>query len=352
MYNFLEISLSNLVQNYCFIKSILYKKVSCSIIIKSNAYGLGLIQVSKILFSQGCRNFWVNDIEEGIAIKQHVDNSNIYVLSSNLNIKEIQIIKKMDFIFVITEIKQINLISICKNYNIKIVINFDTGLGREGLQIQDFKQIRWDQFNTKFIMSHLSAGGVKNYYINRLQFRQFKYIKQYFYRINISFSNSSGMLLNGKYRLGIIRIGGLLYGINIPYKLEQYLNTVIKFYASIQSKKVLNRNSYIGYNNNFFRKRNNKILIINVGYYNGYPTNMINKGVIFTEGFYAPIIGKISMNYIIVDATYIPINVFVSLKYVELIGKNITLDKISRMSNSNPRELLVSLSRNNKVVYN
>merc|ERR1712086_529336 len=114
--------------------------------------------------------------------------------------------------------------------------------------------------------------------------------------------------------------GNILYGMDIPNIFAKNLNNVINIYANITKNKNKKENSYIGYSNQYYIKKNNRTLIINFGYYNGYPKFLTNKSFIFSNGFYIPIVGRVSMNCLVADAYFIPEYLLISLVYVEVMG--------------------------------
>ena len=148
----LEINQINLIKNY---KS-LAKKAKNSLAgatIKANAYGLGDTNVFKILFSNGCRHFFVATLEEALKIRQIYHYGNIYVLNG-LNIKDFKYIKKKNIVPVINSLKDLKKL---KKIKIKIALHIDTGINRLGLNPHNLIDIDINQYDIILLMSHLAS---------------------------------------------------------------------------------------------------------------------------------------------------------------------------------------------------
>ncbi|QEK38412.1 alanine racemase [Candidatus Cytomitobacter primus] len=312
-----EINLSNLVKNYNLIKS---KVGKCGAVIKCNAYGFGMIEtVSALLNASDCVDFFVSDMNEAIKVRNVHRDINIYVMSG-FEAEYIDTLWEHDLIPVCFNEKQIELWNKkCKEHNTKkeIVIQIETGLNRLGLDLVSFQKIakKQDCSNIKFVMHHLACGYEKDETVDT-QLRIMEKIKDF----EKSLSSSCGVLLDSRHNGDITRIGRFLYGSD-----EQSdginLNIVGKLYAQIISMKSVRKGYFIGYSKGYRANKDMRIAIVNIGYGDGYS---VKGGFVFTNGQYAQII-SCSMDYLILNIT----DMSIVDKKVELLGENITFDKIA-----------------------
>ena len=108
-YQYIKINLSNIKKNYLKLQSIVNpKKTVCSAVIKANAYGLGINQITQALCNVGCKDFWVTNLNEAYLVKNNSQISRIYVFQGVNNIEELNIIEENNFIPVISDRAQLD----------------------------------------------------------------------------------------------------------------------------------------------------------------------------------------------------------------------------------------------------
>ena len=103
----LEINSKNLIRNYKTISKYTKKSVAGAVI-KANAYGLGDIEIYKILYNAGCRNFFLATLNEALNIRKKYLSSNIYVLNGLENNK-ISKFYEYNIIPILNSIKELEL---------------------------------------------------------------------------------------------------------------------------------------------------------------------------------------------------------------------------------------------------
>ncbi len=353
---YIKINLSNIRKNYLKLKSMLASEsVVCSAVVKANAYGLGLKEMVGELYQQGCRDFWVTNLEEASIARQNAESAYVYVFQGANSEEELGFIVQNKFIPVISEIRQLKIVNdFLQNHSehpLNIILNFDTGMGRDGLQVEEIPELNLRQCNIHYVMSHLSCAENKKHFLNKQQLMATKSLKQNFPQAKITLANSGGIFLGKDYHFNLVRPGGALYGVNILKGKENPMLNVVEFKASILNHKIFYKSQYIGYDATYKVNKGDKVLILNVGYYDGYRRMLGNGSRVYAEGFYLPVIGVISMNAIAVDANQLPDSLFFRIKNVELIGEKITIEEIAKLANTDQREILTSLSYSCKGVY-
>jgi alanine racemase len=351
-YQYIKINLSNIKKNYLKLQSIVNsKKTICSAVIKANAYGLGINQITQALCDVGCKDFWVANLNEAYLVKNNSQISRIYVFQGVNSIEELNIIEENNFIPVISDRAQLDLINKYSKKKLNIIINFDTGIGRDGIQIEEIELLNLAKCKILFVMSHLSCSEQKDHFLNKKQLGNFNVLQKFFTDSKFTFANSGGIFLGPEYHFDMVRPGGALYGVNTSTDKHTQMLNVVEFYASVLSRKVFYKNQYIGYNATHEVKKGDKVLILNAGYHDGYKRILSSKSKVYAKGFIMPVIGVVSMNMIAVDANQLPESIFMEIKSVELIGEKITIDEIAELVNTDQREILTSLSSSCRRIY-
>ena len=337
----LEIKKKNIIHNYNYFNNLKKTTVSAAII-KSNAYGLGADSIYKILLKNGCKHFFVATTQEGIDLREKNKRGLIYILNGT-ELNNFKVFKKYNLIPIISNIDDyFNY----RNKSISYGIQINTGINRLGLNYNNFKKISYKDKQLKLLISHLaSADEVKNPY-NKLQLKNFKKIVEQSKNNKIIFSlaNTLGSVLSTQYLFDMIRPGIGLYGghFNNPI-LKKKIKSVVKLKAKVLQIKQLEKNEFIGYNQTFRTKKKTWVAVIGIGYGDGLKRLLSNNGKVYLRNKTFNIIGRISMDCIIIDITN-NLPYFKKENYVEIINEKHNIDEVARDCNTISNEILTSLT--------
>ena len=341
----LNINTKNLIYNYNFFKK-LKKNLIVAPTIKANAYGLGDKKIYNLLLNQGCKHFFVATLSEGLKLNNKNKLIKIYVLNGLQNYKFNQY-KKANLIPVINSIEEYKRI---KKSNLEYAIHIDTGINRLGISLDNMKKIDFKNDNIKLIISHLSSSDEYKIKYNMKQKKFFNtFVNKKPKGIIFSLANSHGSILDKKYLYNMIRPGIGIYGCYENKNLEKKIKNVINFKGKIIQIKDLQKNQYIGYNRTFKTKRNTKIAIIGLGYEDGIPRLLSNKGFVYFKKDRFKIIGRISMDSFTIDISKCSHDLKVGM-YVDIINDEHKVDKFAKKCKTISYEVLTSIG--NRVYRN
>ena len=341
----LNINTKNLIYNYNFFKN-LKKNLIVAPTIKADAYGLGDKKIFNLLVNQGCKHFFVATLNEGSKLKNRNNSIKIYVLNGLQNYK-LEQFTKANLIPVVNTIEEYKRI---KNANIDYAIHIDTGINRLGISSEDVKKIDFQNDNIKLIISHLSSSDEYKIKYNIKQKNLFNtFINKKTKGIIFSLANAHGSILDKTYLYDMIRPGIGIYGCFENKKLEKKIKNVINFKGKIIQIKDLKKNQYIGYNRTFKTKNKTKLAIIGLGYEDGIPRLMSNKGFVYYKKDRFKIIGRISMDSFTIDITKSSHDLKVGM-YVDIINNEHKVDKFAKKCKTISYEVLTSIG--NRVYRN
>ena len=334
----LNINTKNLIYNYNFFKK-LKKNLIVAPTIKANAYGLGDKKIYNLLLNQGCKHFFVATLSEGLKLNNKNKLIKIYVLNGLQNYKFNQY-KKANLIPVINSIEEYKRI---KKSNLEYAIHIDTGINRLGISLDNMKKIDFKNDNIKLIISHLSSSDEYKIKYNMKQKKFFNtFVNKKPKGIIFSLANSHGSILDKKYLYNMIRPGIGIYGCYENKNLEKKIKNVINFKGKIIQIKDLQKNQYIGYNRTFKTKRNTKIAIIGLGYEDGIPRLLSNKGFVYFKKDRFKIIGRISMDSFTIDISKCSHDLKVGM-YIDIINEKHKVDQFAKKCNTISYEVLTSI---------
>ena len=159
----------------------------------------------------------------------------------------------------------------------------------------------------------------------------------------MSIANSSGIFLSNNYHFDLVRPGCAIYGMNPTSNKKNPMKTVVTINAKIVQRRILDQDQYVGYGASHLVKAGSKIFIVEYGYSDGYFRSLSNNSKCYVDGFYLDIIGRVSMDLTICDATILPQHLFQQTEYVEMLGEHITLEELAKNAGTIGYEILTNV---------
>ncbi len=341
----LNINTKNLIYNYNFFKK-LKKNLIVAPTIKADAYGLGYKKIFKILVKKGCKHFFVATLDEGLRLKNKNKSIKIFVLNGLQNYQ----LNKFTSGNLTPVINSINEYKRIINYKIDFAIHIDTGINRLGIPVEDVHKLNFNNRFLKLVISHLSSA---DEYKNKYNLKQNNFfnsiLKKNYNNIKLSLANSHGSILNKSYLYDMIRPGIGIYGGFENKKLETKIKNVVNLKGKIIQIKNIQKNKYVGYNRTYKTKNKIKVAIIGLGYEDGIPRLLSNKGLVYFKKEKYKIIGRISMDSFTVDISKSSHDLKVGM-YLDLINDEHKLDKFAKKCKTISNEVLTSIG--NRVYRN
>ncbi|WP_341756639.1 MULTISPECIES: alanine racemase [unclassified Candidatus Tisiphia] len=355
----LEIDLAKIRTNYRIISEIC-KNSEVAAVVKANSYGLGADNIAPALQLENCQNFFVNSVNEGIALRKVLGSkSNIFVFHG-VFYNDVEEFSNSNLIPVLNNLQQVAIwqkLAAVKQQLLRCTIHIDTGMNRLGMSDIEIQRIIDNPdllagLELQYVISHLSASEMVEEPYNLQQLTKFKHYLKYLPTAKASLANSSSIFLGDEYHFDLIRPGAALYGLNpLGNKSKNPMHNPIKLTAPIIQLKELPPESYIGYNMTFKTNRNRLIATLPLGYADGYSRAFSNCGEVCIDSHLAPVVGRVSMDLITIDVTELPPNEIFLGQQVEIIGDYCTPDKIANIINTIGYEIFTMLGDRYKRVY-
>ena len=356
----LIINKTNLIYNAKYISKIC-KNTVIAPVIKSDAYGIGVITITNIYIKLGFKNFFVGNLNEAIKVRKNFKNINIFILNCGM-LFNLNLLKKHKLIPVINNISQlINFTNLVSN-KLPCIIHIDTGMNRLGINFSEIlsseTNIKFKSLNIKYLMSHLACAEDKNNILNKTQLIKLEKIKKFFIsqtgeKIKTSIANSSGIFLGKKFFLDLVRPGAAFLGINPSSSEPNPFKNVLYLYSHVLQSHVAHKNTTVGYGASYQLKKKSRLATISVGYSNGLSRFLSNIGSVFINNKEAKIVGRISMDLSVVDITDFEKNAVKIGDPVEIFGKNRSLEDFAKLNKTIPYEIIcqVGNNANKKIIF-
>ncbi len=350
------VNLKNLAQNYRSIQNEVSACTEVAAVVKADAYGFGATAVANKLHQEGCRKFFVATIEEGLQLRAVLPlECEIFILSglfagtenilSNSNLIPVINCEEQAFLW-INHAKAIN-------ERLKAVIHIDTGMSRNGFHNKEFDYNKLlTNLDIRFIMSHLACADSITSSMNDKQLQRFLHISNQFPGIAKCFSATNGIFLGHEYQFDIVRPGKALYGFSIrPDKLGSLL-PVMDIFARIVQVNHLQKGDTIGYGSTFTAPNDMTTVTIGMGYADGFMRKFSGFGHGFLGGKKMPMIGRISMDYIVLDASDVEPEFLTYGGWVALTNStDYTLERWALLLDTLPHEIACRFGSRVKRIY-
>ena len=304
-------------------------------VVKANAYGLGLAQITKALYAEGARIFFVATAEEGAELRSILGKKpDIYVFSGHM-VGDTELIKNYNLIPLINSIEQLSRHSKLLREK-KFGVQLDTGMNRLGMEPMEWESVKELalSLNPVLIMSHLACADDPNHKMNSKQLDIFLTLTNKI-NINKSLAATGGILLGPEYHFDLTRPGIGIYGCA---PMQDCL-PVLKIDIPVIQIRNIESGETVGYGNTWTSPCKKKIATISAGYADGLFRAIGKKAELYFEEISCPIVGRISMDLIGVDITSLKVDPV----RLELINSQQTVDNIAEGAETIGYEFLTSL---------
>lgn len=329
----LTVSLKAIADNY----KLLAKKsapAECAVVVKADAYGLGLQPVARALWKAGARFFYVALLEEAIMLRGILPKAEIAVLNG-LTPKEIK------------EQQQYKLIPVMNHLgNLAGILHVDTGMNRLGFSVEQAEKLQGLPIHS--VMSHLACADTPEHPTNDRQYRAFNRVRKLFPDAHASLAASSGIFLKKCFHFDQVRPGCALYGVNPTPFTRNPMQPVVTLTAPILQIRDITENGTVGYGGTAPVTKGMRLATIALGYADGYLRALSNNSNVVIGGKKVPVLGRVSMDLLVVDISNLPPANYME---AELMGKSITVDDIAQAAGTIGYEVLTRLGNRFKLKY-
>jgi alanine racemase len=334
------------------------RPIDCAAVLKADAYGTGATVVGPRLAAEGCRQFFVAHLEEGIALRGVVPEHPIYVLNGLLPNTEPDFVE-YGLTPVLNHLGQLNAWrAAAQRFNrpLDAVIHIDTGMHRLGLSPEEAQVLAAERGRLRglrlaLLMSHLVVSEEPNNPINGEQLSRFRNFVRTMPGAPASLANSSGIFLGPDYHFDLLRPGAALYGINPTPGRPNPMLTTVTLRARVLQVRRIDALQTVGYGAAWRSARPSRVATIALGYADGYFRTLINRTHVHLAGRKVPVIGRISMDLVTIDVTDVPEADSQPGALVEVLGPHLSADDLAEHARTNAYEVMTALGRRYARVY-
>ncbi len=319
-----EINSSALRSNYREIKKLAIKQleprrgreVDILSVVKADAYGHGMLTAVSLIMKEGGKFFAVSNLEEGITLRSSGFKGRIILFETTL-LEQAPALIKYDLTPSISTMdlaRALDRLARKANKVIPVHIKIDTGMGRLGVwhkelvdfvvTLQKLRHITIEGLFTHFPVADTDPS-FTDQQIDHLAEAVFALIKKEVPFRYIHAASSMGLLGYKNHFLNIARPGVMLYGLYPGSSLRKkiMLRPVMSVKARVLLTKTIHKGRGVSYGHTVRMMKDTPIAVLGIGYSDGYSRAFSNKAKVLINGRFCPVLGRVTMDQIIVDIT-------------------------------------------------
>ncbi|MDD2502103.1 MAG: alanine racemase [Geobacter sp.] len=368
---FAEIDLAALRENYAVVRRSVPSRAAMLAIVKADAYGHGFLEISKELERQGVDAFGVAFLAEAIQLRKSGIDKPILLLGGIYPGQERKCVGFgiSSAVFSLEQLKAFDLAA-GKLYRKALVhLKVDTGMGRLGVPYDQVPALLdalklLPNIYLEGVVSHFASADEldeSGQFFTRLQAERFAWAVEQVHRAGFSprylhIANSAGALLNDYPFCNLVRPGIALYGAlpSPDFQGRLTLKPVMRLKSKIAMLKWVEPGTTISYARRFAAEQRSLIASVPVGYADGYPRALTNKGQALVRGQRARVSGTVCMDWIMLDVTHIAdvaVGDEVTLMGADRLGNTVLAEELAQWSGTIPYELFCGISKRVPRVY-
>lgn len=362
-----RINMDNLRGNILKMKSMIKPDMKVLAVVKADAYGHGAVGVSQRIRDLA-DYYGVATIDEAMELRNAGITEPILIIGYTDSDDFLKLIEYdiTQAVYDVSQCEMLSEIAVAAGTKIKVHLKVDTGMGRIGFSADDagvkeaLKLKALDGLLIEGIFTHYAKADEADKAFSAKQKERFLCFIDGMEAEGVTFAikhidNSAGTMELDDNEFDMVRLGIVTYGLYPSEEVDKSveIKPVMSLISHISHVKTVKAGTPISYGGTYVADEERRIATVTVGYADGYPRAQSNLGRVIVRGQYAPIVGRVCMDQMMIDVTDIP---DVSVKdEVILIGgtddKYISVEEVAMYANSFNYELVCHIGRRVPHVY-
>ena len=313
-----EVSIANLRNNFEIVRSLVDRDVQIMAMVKANAYGHGIVRVSEELLKAGAHYIGVAYLEEAVFLRENGITAPILVLGA-INTEQVADFINFDIEITSSSLEKSRAISQmakAMGKTARVHLKIDTGMERIGVHWYNAQRftgetLAMENIDVRGIFSHLAKAEDDSQF-TQTQVSRFEEIVNNMEKDGtrpglVHLANSAGIINFKSSHFNMVRPGIMLYGYNPNGYLPDVsfngrtLEPVMSLKTRVSYFKVVPPGTGISYGHSYVTDRQTRIVTLPVGYGDGYPRLLSNRGEVIIRRERYPVTGTICMDQSMVD---------------------------------------------------
>lgn len=362
-----RINMDNLRYNIEKMKSLVKSDMKILTVIKADAYGHGAVEIAKRIDDLS-DYYGVATIDEAIELREHGIDKPLLIIgyTAPCDFDRLIAYNITQAVYSVKDCEILSDMAVAVGKRAKVHIKVDTGMSRIGFPADEqgieeaLKLTDMPGLDIEGIFTHYAKADETDKTAAYGQKEKFKSFINELNKGGIDFElrhidNSAGTMEMDDDEFDMVRLGIVTYGLYPSEEIDKAvtIKPVMSLVAHVAHVKTLPEGVGVGYGWSYITDKETRVATVTVGYADGYPRACSNLGRVIIRGEYAPIIGRVCMDQIMIDVTHIP-DVEVGDETVIIGGdgdRYISVEEVAAPANSFNYELVCNIGRRVPRVY-
>lgn len=352
-----EIDLDSICNNFRLASS-LWPHGRTIAVVKADAYGHGIVQVSSAL-ADHAEAFATASLEEALVIRSTGLRHPVLLLEGFFEPAELEEISLQGFWTVVHDECQLQQLErAVLPRPVSVWLKVDTGMHRLGFSpgaaLNAFGRLRaLAHIEKVVVMTHFANADIGDPTGMSVESQVLRLPREFAaLDVELSLANSAALLRHGIARRHWQRPGIMLYG-SSPLDFENLYSRQLQAAMTLKSKIIATRwieaGEQVGYGGRFTAARRSRIGTVAIGYADGYPRHAAEGTPVLVGGCRTHIVGRVSMDMLTVDLTD-TVDIHVGAD-VELWGKNLRAEEVASHCDTISYQLFTGLTKRVRRTY-
>lgn len=343
----LRIDLGAVVANYHSLRA-RAAPARCAAVVKADAYGLGMLPVAQALAAAGCEVFFVASLAEGQALRAALPGVEIFVLEGVVP-GAAAALAAARLVPVLNSLDQAGAWA-AHAARQPCALHLDTGMSRLGLAPAEVGALAarpqlLQSLAVSLVLTHLACADEPGHPLNRSQLDAFHALRRQLPAAPTSIGSSAGIYLGPEFHGDLVRPGISLYGGRPLAGTANPMREVVRLSGTVIQLREIREATPVGYGATASAPAGARLATVGLGYADGYPRCLGGVGEGLLAGVRVPVVGRVSMDSLVVDVTGVPPEQLAVGAEVTLIGDELTVDHVAAMAGTISYELLTGLGQ-------
>jgi len=306
-------------------RKVIGKRTKLMVVVKSNAYGHGLVAAATVAVKNGADYLGVDSVDEGITLRKAKIKTPILILGYTLK-SRLSECTRLNLVHVVydretvLELAKIQTQKRKKSKSAKIHLKIETGTSRQGILLNDLPGFitllkKYPQIKLEGVYTHFSdtENLVSTYY--RKQLDVFKkaivLLEEAGFTDLIKHAASSAAIwLYPETHFDMVRLGLSYYGLwpsegvkRIMGRRGIVLRPALSWKTKIAQIKHLKKGVPVGYDRTDILKKDSVVAVLPIGYWDGYDRKLSGTSEVLVKGKRCRVLGRVCMNMIMADVS-------------------------------------------------
>jgi alanine racemase len=362
-----EVDLDRFRRNLGAIRSAIGDARRILLVVKADAYGHGAVEIAHHAVRAGVNMLGVATLHEGIELRASGIIAPIVILSPSLpgEVEEIVEHQLTPSVSSVGFAERLSARCVSQQVLGRFHVEVDTGMGRTGVDDSDAldfiaRVVTLPNLRLEGMFTHFPDADAGRTEFTTDQIRRFGDLLRALELRNIQVpirhaANSAGLLSVPDSCFDMVRPGILAYGFYPTAEVPRTVPVegILSFRTRVVQLREIPPGRYLSYGRTYRTTGWTRVAVLPVGYGHGYPWQLSNRGQVLVRGARASIVGRVTMDLTMIDATMID-DVAVGDEVIlwgEQGGDRIGLDEVASWAGTIPYDLLCSMGKRVVRVY-